>query len=153
MLVGGSESSSLLCHCWIPSFDGYQLQEVNKVASIPFDEKKTVAAVLSWEKGLEMLVLESLEHAQQLGATILAEVAGWPPVMLTIWLHLIQKGHAIKAMKLSFGRSKFLKEQVTRQCRNFNSANEKGENESTIVADNGSTCSQVLWGHAVLQGQ
>ncbi len=72
---GGSESSITP----LPLLDSkhttaLSTTEDQLIASIPFDKDRNG---LSWEKGSGMLVLESLEHAEKRGATILAEVVGY----------------------------------------------------------------------------
>ena len=83
MLVGGSEASiTPFAIAGFQALTALSTTEDPTRASIPFDKDRNGFVM---GEGSGMLVLESLEHAEKRGATILAEVVGYGiPVMPTI---------------------------------------------------------------------
>ena len=75
MLVGGSEASiTPFAIAGFQALTALSTTEDSKRASIPFDKDRNGFVM---GEGSGMLVLESLEHAEKRGATILAEVVGY----------------------------------------------------------------------------
>ena len=75
MLVGGSEASiTPFAIAGFQALTALSTTEDPKRASIPFDKDRNGFVM---GEGSGMLVLESLEHAEKRGATILAEVEGY----------------------------------------------------------------------------
>ena len=75
MLVGGSESSiTPFAIAGFQALTALSTTEDPARASIPFDKDRNGFVM---GEGSGMLVLESLEHAEKRGATILAEVVGY----------------------------------------------------------------------------
>ena len=75
MLVGGSEASiTPFAIAGFQALTALSTTEDPKRASIPFDKDRNGFVM---GEGSGMLVLESLEHAEKRGATILAEVVGY----------------------------------------------------------------------------
>ena len=141
MLVGGSESSiTPFAIAGFQALTALSTTEDPTRASIPFDKDRNGFVM---GEGSGMLVLESLEHAEKRGATILAEVVGYGNTCDAYHMtspHPEGQG-AIKAMKLALEEAEISPEQVARQCpRNFNSANEKGESGAIVAVLGKSTC-------------
>jgi len=101
MLVGGSESSiTPFAIAGFQALTALSTTEDPTRASIPFDKDRNGFVM---GEGSGMLVLESLEHAEKRGATILAEVVGYGNTCDAYHMtspHPEGQG-AIKAMKLA----------------------------------------------------
>ena len=102
-------------------------------ASIPFDKDRNGFVM---GEGAGMLVLESLEHAQKRGATILSEVVGYGN---TCDAHHMTSPHpegqgAIKAIKLALEEAEITPDQVAYVNAHGTStpANEKGESGAIV---------------------
>lgn len=102
-------------------------------SSIPFDKDRNGFIM---GEGAGVLVLESLEHAQKRGATILAEIVGYGN---TCDAHHMTSPHpeglgAIKAMKLAISEAGITPEDVDYINAHGTStpANEKGESQAIV---------------------
>ena len=118
MLVGGSEASiTPFAIAGFQALTALSTTEDPTRASIPFDKDRNGFVM---GEGSGMLVLESLEHAEKRGATILAEVVG--------------QG-AIKAIKLALEEAEISPEQVAYVNAHGTStpANEKGESGAIVA--------------------
>ena len=135
MLVGGSESSiTPFAIAGFQALTALSTTEDPTRASIPFDKDRNGFVM---GEGSGMLVLESLEHAEKRGATILAEVVGYGNTCDAYHMtspHPEGQG-AIKAIKLALEEAEISPEQVAYVNAHGTStpANEKGES-SAIVA-------------------
>ena len=103
-------------------------------ASIPFDKDRNGFVM---GEGSGMLVLESLEHAEKRGATILAEVVGYGNTCDAYHMtspHPEGQG-AIKAIKLALEEAEISPEQVAYVNAHGTStpANEKGESGAIVA--------------------
>lgn len=103
-------------------------------ASIPFDKDRNGFVM---GEGAAVLVLESLEHAEKRGATILAEIVGYGN---TCDAHHMTSPHpeglgAIKAMKLAIGEAGLKPEAIDYINAHGTStlANEKGESQAIVA--------------------
>ncbi|MGT2910331.1 beta-ketoacyl-ACP synthase II [Streptococcus cameli] len=103
-------------------------------ASIPFDKDRNGFVM---GEGAGVLVVESLEHAQKRGATILAEIVGYGN---TCDAHHMTSPHpeglgAIKAMKLAIAEAGIEPAQVDYINAHGTStpANEKGESQAIVA--------------------
>lgn len=103
-------------------------------ASIPFDKDRNGFIM---GEGAGVLVLESLEHAQQRGATILAEIVGYGN---TCDAHHMTSPHpeglgAIKAMKLAISEAGLEPADIDYINAHGTStpANEKGESQAIVA--------------------
>lgn len=103
-------------------------------ASIPFDKDRNGFVM---GEGAAVLVLESLEHAEKRGATILAEIVGYGN---TCDAHHMTSPHpeglgAIKAMKLAIGEAGLKPEDIDYINAHGTStpANEKGESQAIVA--------------------
>lgn len=102
-------------------------------ASIPFDKDRNGFVM---GEGAGILVLESLEHAQKRGATILAEIVGYGN---TCDAHHMTSPHpeglgAIKAMKLAISEAGLKPDDIDYINAHGTStpANEKGESQAIV---------------------
>lgn len=134
MLVGGSEASiTPFAIAGFQALTALSTTEDPARASIPFDKERNGFVM---GEGSGMLVLESLEHAEKRGATILAEVVGYGN---TCDAHHMTSPHpeglgAIKAMKLALDEAGIEPSQVGYINAHGTStpANEKGESASIV---------------------
>ena len=116
-------------------------------ASIPFDKDRNGFVM---GEGSGMLVLESLEHAEKRGATILAEVVGYGNTCDAYHMtspHPEGQG-AIKAIKLALEEAEITPDQVAYVNAHGTStpANEKGES-GAIVAEVPVSSTKSFTGH------
>lgn len=133
-LVGGTESSiTKFAMAGFQALTAMSTTEDPTRASIPFDKDRNGFVM---GEGSAMLVLESLEHAQKRGATILAEVVGYGN---TCDAHHMTSPHpeglgAIKAMKLALSEAGIEPSQVGYINAHGTStpANEKGESAAIV---------------------
>ena len=135
MLVGGSESSiTPFAIAGFQALTALSTTEDPTRASIPFDKDRNGFVM---GEGSGMLVLESLEHAEKRGATILAEVVGYGNTCDAYHMtspHPEGQG-AIKAMKLALEEAEISPEQVAYVNAHGTStpANEKGESGAIVA--------------------
>ena len=134
MLVGGSESSiTPFAIAGFQALTALSTTEDPTRASIPFDKDRNGFVM---GEGSGMLVLESLEHAEKRGATILAEVVGYGNTCDAYHMtspHPEGQG-AIKAMKLALDEAEIEPAQVDYVNAHGTStpANEKGESGAIV---------------------
>ncbi|MFC3928637.1 beta-ketoacyl-ACP synthase II [Streptococcus caprae] len=134
MLVGGSESSiTKFAIAGFQALTALSTTEDPTRSSIPFDKDRNGFIM---GEGAGMLVLESLEHAQERGATILAEVVGYGN---TCDAYHMTSPHpeglgAIKAMKLALTEAGIEPAEVGYVNAHGTStpANEKGESAAIV---------------------
>lgn len=138
MLVGGSEAAiTKFAIAGFQSLTALSTTEDPTRASIPFDKDRNGFVM---GEGAGMLILESLEHAQKRGATILAEVVGYGN---TCDAYHMTSPHpeglgARKAIKLALQEAGIAPSDVNYVNAHGTStpANEKGESQA-IVAELG----------------
>lgn len=138
MLVGGSEAAiTKFAIAGFQSLTALSTTEDPARASIPFDKDRNGFVM---GEGAGMLMLESLEHAQKRGATILAEVVGYGN---TCDAYHMTSPHpeglgARKAIKLALQEAGIAPSDVNYVNAHGTStpANEKGESQA-IVAELG----------------
>ena len=134
MLVGGSESSiTPFAIAGFQALTALSTTEDPTRASIPFDKDRNGFVM---GEGSGMLVLESLEHAEKRGATILAEVVGYGNTCDAYHMtspHPEGQG-AIKAIKLALDEAEITPDQVAYINAHGTStpANEKGESGAIV---------------------
>lgn len=134
MLVGGSESAiTKFAMAGFQALTALSTTADPTRASIPFDKDRNGFVM---GEGAAMLVLESLEHAEKRGATILAEVVGYGH---TCDAHHMTSPHpeglgAIKAMKQAIAEAGIEPAQVGYINAHGTStpANEKGESAAIV---------------------
>ena len=135
MLVGGSESSiTPFAIAGFQALTALSTTEDPTRASIPFDKDRNGFVM---GEGSGMLVLESLEHAEKRGATILAEVVGYGNTCDAYHMtspHPEGQG-AIKAIKLALEEAEITTDQVAYVNAHGTStpANEKGESGAIVA--------------------
>ena len=135
MLVGGSESSiTPFAIAGFQALTALSTTEDPTRASIPFDKDRNGFVM---GEGSGMLVLESLEHAEKRGATILAEVVGYGNTCDAYHMtspHPEGQG-AIKAIKLALEEAEITPDQVAYVNAHGTStpANEKGESGAIVA--------------------
>ena len=135
MLVGGAEASiTPFAIAGFQALTALTTEEDPNRSSIPFDKDRSGFVM---GEGSGMLVLESLEHAEKRGATILAEVVGYGN---TCDAYHMTSPHpeglgAIKAMKLALEEAEIEPSQVGYVNAHGTStpANEKGESASIVT--------------------
>ena len=135
MLVGGSEASiTPFAIAGFQALTALSTTEDPTRASIPFDKDRNGFVM---GEGSGMLVLESLEHAEKRGATILAEVVGYGN---TCDAYHMTSPHpegqcAIKAITLALEEAEISPEQVAYVNAHGTStpANEKGESGAIVA--------------------
>lgn len=135
ILVGGSESSiTPFAMAGFQALTALSTTEDPTRASIPFDKDRNGFVM---GEGAGVLVLESLEHAQKRGATILAEVVGYGH---TCDAYHMTSPHpeglgAIKAMKQALAEAGIAPSQVDYINAHGTStpANEKGESQAIVA--------------------
>lgn len=138
MLVGGSEAAiTKFAIAGFQSLTALSTTEDPARASIPFDKDRNGFVM---GEGAGMLILESLEHAQKRGATILAEVVGYGN---TCDAYHMTSPHpeglgARKAIRLALQEAGIAPSDVNYVNAHGTStpANEKGESQA-IVAELG----------------
>ena len=134
MLVGGSEASiTPFAIAGFQALTALSTTEDPSRASIPFDKDRNGFVM---GEGSGMLILESLEHAEKRGATILAEVVGYGNTCDAYHMtspHPEGQG-AIKAIKLALGEAEITPDQVAYVNAHGTStpANEKGEGGAIV---------------------
>lgn len=136
MLVGGSEASiTPFAIAGFQALTALSTTEDPARASIPFDKDRNGFVM---GEGAGMLVLESLEHAEKRGATILAEVVGYGH---TCDAYHMTSPHpeglgAIKAIKLAIEEAEIEPSQVAYVNAHGTStpANEKGESGAIVAS-------------------
>ena len=135
MLVGGSEASiTPFAIAGFQVLTALSTTENPTRASIPFDKDRNGFVM---GEGSGMLVLESLEHAEKRGATILAEVVGYGNTCDAYHMtapHPEGKG-AIKAIKLALEEAGISPDQVGYVNAHATStpAKEKGESGAIVA--------------------
>ena len=135
MLVGGSESSiTPFAIAGFQALTALSTTEDPTRASIPFDKDRNGFVM---GEGSGMLILESLEHAEKRGATILAEVVGYGNTCDAYHMtspHPEGQG-AIKAIKLALDEAEITPDQVAYVNAHGTStpANEKGESGAIVA--------------------
>ena len=135
MLVGGSEASiTPFAIAGFQVLTALSTTEDPTRASIPFDKDRNGFVM---GEGSGMLVLESLEHAEKRGATILAEVVGYGNTCDAYHMtapHPEGKG-AIKAIKFALEEAGISPDQVGYVNAHGTStpANEKGESGAIVA--------------------
>jgi len=135
MLVGGSEASiTPFAIAGFQALTALSTTEDPSRASIPFDKDRNGFVM---GEGSGMLVLESLEHAEKRGATILAEVVGYGNTCDAYHMtspHPEGQG-AIKAIKLALDEAEITPDQVAYVNAHGTStpANEKGESGAIVA--------------------
>ncbi|MBP2623618.1 beta-ketoacyl-ACP synthase II [Streptococcus oricebi] len=135
MLVGGAEASiTPFAIAGFQALTALSTTEDPARSSIPFDKDRNGFIM---GEGAGMLVLESLEHAEKRGATILAEIVGYGN---TCDAYHMTSPHpeglgAIKAMKLALEEAEIEPSQVAYVNAHGTStpANEKGESASIVT--------------------
>ncbi|MGT2846629.1 beta-ketoacyl-ACP synthase II [Streptococcus massiliensis] len=135
MVVGGAEASiTPFAIAGFQALTALSTTEDPARSSIPFDKDRNGFIM---GEGAGMLVLESLEHAEKRGATILAEVVGYGN---TCDAYHMTSPHpeglgAIKAIKLALEEAKIEPSQVGYVNAHGTStpANEKGESASIVA--------------------
>lgn len=134
MLVGGSEASiTPFAIAGFQALTALSTTEDPSRASIPFDKDRNGFVM---GEGSGMLVLESLEHAEKRGATILAEVVGYGNTCDAYHMtspHPEGQG-AIKAIKLALEEAEISPDQIAYVNAHGTStpANEKGESGAIV---------------------
>ena len=134
MLAGGSEAAiTPFAIGGFQALTALSTTEDPERASIPFDKDRNGFVM---GEGAAVLVLESLEHAQKRGATILAEVVGYGN---TCDAHHMTSPHpeglgAIKAMKLAVSEAGIEPSDIDYINAHGTStpANEKGESAAIV---------------------
>lgn len=134
MLAGGSEASiTPFAISGFQALTAMSTTEDPKRASIPFDKDRNGFVM---GEGAGVLVLESLEHAQKRGATILAEIVGYGN---TCDAYHMTSPHpeglgAIKAMKLALNEAGITPADIDYINAHGTStpANEKGESQAIV---------------------
>lgn len=134
MLVGGAEASiTPFAIAGFQALTALSTTEDPARASIPFDKDRNGFVM---GEGSGMLVLESLEHAEKRGATILAEVVGYGN---TCDAYHMTSPHpeglgAIKAIKLALDEAEITPADVAYVNAHGTStpANEKGESGAIV---------------------
>ena len=134
MLVGGAEASiTPFAIAGFQALTALSTTEDPTRASIPFDKDRNGFVM---GEGSGMLVLESLEHAEKRGATILAEVVGYGN---TCDAYHMTSPHpeglgAIKAIKLALDEAEITPADVAYVNAHGTStqANEKGESGAIV---------------------
>lgn len=134
MLVGGSESAiTKFAMAGFQALTALSTTADQTRASIPFDKDRNCFVM---GEGAAILVLESLEHAEKRGASILAEVVGYGH---TCDAHHMTSQHpeglgAIKAMKLALSEAGIEPSQVGYINAHGTSTpvNEKGESAAIV---------------------
>ncbi|KXT74540.1 3-oxoacyl-(acyl-carrier-protein) synthase, KASII [Streptococcus sp. DD10] len=134
MLVGGAEASiTPFAIAGFQALTALSTTEDPARASIPFDKERNGFVM---GEGAGMLVLESLEHAENRGATILAEVVGYGN---TCDAYHMTSPHpeglgAIKAIKLALEEADITPDDVAYVNAHGTStpANEKGESGAIV---------------------
>lgn len=134
MLAGGSEASiTPFAISGFQALTAMSTTEDPTRASIPFDKDRNGFVM---GEGAGVLVLESLEHAQKRGATILAEIVGYGN---TCDAHHMTSPHpeglgAIKAMKLAMSEAGIQPADIDYINAHGTStpANEKGESQAIV---------------------
>lgn len=134
MLVGGAEASiTPFAIAGFQALTALSTTEDPARASIPFDKDRNGFVM---GEGSGMLVLESLEHAEKRGATILAEVVGYGN---TCDAYHMTSPHpeglgAIKAIKLALDEAEIAPSDVAYVNAHGTStpANEKGESGAIV---------------------
>ena len=135
MLVGGSESSiTPFAIAGFQALTALSTTEDPTRASIPFDKDRNGFVM---GEGSGMLVLESLEHAEKRGATIIAEVVGYGNTCDAYHMtspHPEGQG-AIKAIQLALDEAEITPDQVAYVNAHGTStpANEKGESGAIVA--------------------
>ena len=135
MLVGGSEASiTPFAIAGFQALTALSTTEDPARASIPFDKDRNGFVM---GEGSGMLVLESLEHAEKRGATILAEVVGYGNTCDAYHMtspHPEGQG-AIKAIKLALAEAEISPADVAYVNAHGTStpANEKGESGAIVA--------------------
>ena len=135
MLVGGSESSiTPFAIAGFQALTALSTTEDPTRASIPFDKDRNGFVM---GEGSGMLVLESLEHAEKRGATILAEIVGYGN---TCDAYHMTSPHpegagAIKAMKMALEEAEIHPSDIAYVNAHGTStqANEKGESQAIVA--------------------
>ncbi|MGT2811981.1 beta-ketoacyl-ACP synthase II [Streptococcus minor] len=134
MLVGGAEAAiTPFAIGGFQALTALSTTEDPARASIPFDKDRNGFVM---GEGAGILVLESLEHAQKRGATILAEIVGYGN---TCDAHHMTSPHpeglgAIKAMKLAISEAGLEPDDIDYINAHGTStpANEKGESQAIV---------------------
>ncbi|CQR24285.1 3-oxoacyl-ACP synthase [Streptococcus varani] len=134
ILAGGSEAAiTPFAIGGFQALTALSTSEDPERASIPFDKDRNGFVM---GEGAGLLVLESLEHAQKRGATILAEIVGYGN---TCDAHHMTSPHpeglgAIKAMKLAIGEAGLEPADIDYINAHGTStpANEKGESQAIV---------------------
>lgn len=134
ILAGGSEAAiTPFAIGGFQALTALSTSEDPERASIPFDKDRNGFVM---GEGAGLLVLESLEHAQKRGATILAEIVGYGN---TCDAHHMTSPHpeglgAIKAMKLAIGEAGLDPADIDYINAHGTStpANEKGESQAIV---------------------
>ncbi|MER0122968.1 beta-ketoacyl-ACP synthase II [Streptococcus sp. ZJ93] len=135
MLAGGSEAAiTPFAIGGFQALTALSTTEDPLRASIPFDKDRNGFVM---GEGAAVLVLESLEHAEKRGATILAEIVGYGN---TCDAHHMTSPHpeglgAIKAMKLAIGEAGLEPQDIDYINAHGTStpANEKGESQAIVA--------------------
>ncbi|MHA2694652.1 beta-ketoacyl-ACP synthase II [Streptococcus agalactiae] len=136
MVVGGAEAAiTKFAIAGFQSLTALSTTEDPSRASIPFDKDRNGFIM---GEGSGMLVLESLEHAEKRGATILAEVVGYGN---TCDAYHMTSPHpeglgATKAIQLALVEANIKPEEVNYVNAHGTStpANEKGESQAIVAA-------------------
>lgn len=135
VLAGGSESSiTEIGIAGFSSLTALSTTEDPARASIPFDKSRNGFVM---GEGAGVLVIESLEHAQKRGATILAEIVGYGNTCDAY--HMTspdpEGAGAARAMQLAIDEAGIKPEQVDYVNAHGTStqANEKGESQAIVA--------------------